>query len=131
MLRSFLAGGAFFAIVFAFAFALGVLRVLITGPRLGETAAVLLEIPFVLAASWRAAKWCVAAFAVGPAAGDRLAMGFVAFGLTTIAELGLSVILFSETVAEHFATYGRLVGMFGLSAQLLFAFIPLAQSPRT
>ena len=54
--RSLLAGAAYFAVVFATGFALGVVRVLVTAPRLGETGAVLLEVPIILAASWFAAR---------------------------------------------------------------------------
>jgi hypothetical protein len=130
MRRSVFAGGLYFAVVFALGFALGVVRVLITGPKLGEAISVFLEIPVILIVSWFAATCCVAAFSVAPRASERLTMGFVAFGLTMVAELSLSVMLFGHTVSEHFATYAHLLGVIGLAAQLLFALFPYAQAMR-
>jgi hypothetical protein len=34
------------------------MRVLLIAPRLGETAAVFLETPLILAASWFVCRWC-------------------------------------------------------------------------
>jgi hypothetical protein len=52
--------GALYALtVFLIGFILGTIRVLIIVPRLGETAAVLLETPLILAASWFFCRWCV------------------------------------------------------------------------
>lgn len=127
MPRSLAAGGIYFAVVFGIGFALGTVRVLITGPRLGETAAVLLEVPVIVTASWFVAKWCVTRFAVPSGAVERLTMGFVAFCLTMLAELAMSILLFNHTVSEHFATYSHLPGLVGLMAQLLFALLPYAQ----
>jgi hypothetical protein len=127
MIRSLCAGGAYFSGVFALGFALGIVRVLITAPAVGEFAAVLLEIPIILTASWFTARWCVAQFSVPPDGAERLTMGFVAFSLTMLAELALSVILFGHTVSEHVATYTHLLGFVGLAAQLLFALIPYVQ----
>ena len=45
------------ATVFAAAFILGTLRVLVLAPRLGELAAVTLEVPVVLGLSWIVAGW--------------------------------------------------------------------------
>jgi hypothetical protein len=52
--------GAFYAlIVFLIGFIFGTLRVLLLAPRFGETAAVILETPVMLAASWFVCRWCV------------------------------------------------------------------------
>ena len=126
--RSLAAGGLYFAVVFGIGFALGTVRVLVTGPRLGETAAVLLEIPVIMTASWFVAKWCIARYAVRSSAAERLTMGLVAFCLTMLAELAMSVLLFGHTVSEHFATYSHLPGLIGLTAQLLFALLPYVQA---
>jgi hypothetical protein len=53
------AGALYALIVFLIGFILGTIRVLIIVPRLGETAAVLLETPLILAASWFFCRWCV------------------------------------------------------------------------
>ncbi len=127
MPRSVAAGSIYFAVVFAIGFALGVVRVLITGPKLGETAAVLLEVPVILTASWFVARWCVARFAVGSDAAERLTMGFVAFCLTMLAEMAMAVLLFGRSVPEHIATYSHSLGLVGLMAQFLFALLPCVQ----
>ena len=46
------AGVTYFAIIFALGFAFGTIRVLILLPHMGEMAAVLMEGPFILGASW-------------------------------------------------------------------------------
>jgi hypothetical protein len=47
---------AYFVTVFAFAFAMGVARTLVIAPLIGTTAAVLVEVPILLAASWVIAR---------------------------------------------------------------------------
>ncbi len=122
------AGGVYFAGVFALGFALGMVRDLIAAPKVGEFAAVLLEIPVILTVSWFAAKWCIALFSVPPGGAERLTMGLFAFSLTMLAEMAMSVILFGHTVHDHIATYTHFIGLVGLAAQLLFAIIPYVQS---
>jgi hypothetical protein len=119
------AGGVYCSIILALGFVLG--SILIAGLKLGEPDAALLEIPFILAASWSAAIWCVAVFSVPPGAAKRLTMGFVAFSLLKLAELGLSVILFGRTASQHFASYTHVRGVVGLAAQILLAFFPYMQ----
>ena len=124
------AGWVYFAIIFALGFILGVVRVMISAPRLGETTAVLLEVPVILAASWFTARWLVRACSVPAQTRDRLIMGFVAFALTMLAELALSVGLFGRSLPEHFAIYAHGVGLAGLIAQILFALFPVLQLKR-
>lgn len=124
------AAGAYFAVVFGLGFGLGVARVLVTAPRLGEVPAVLLELPVMLAASWFASRWCAGLFGVPARAPERLAMGFVAFDLVLLAEGALSVLAFGRTVAQHLETYTHWAGGLGLAAQLLFALMPWAQARR-
>ena len=66
MTQTIKAATAYFAIVFGIGFVLGTARVLVIIPRIGELAAVLLEVPVMLATSWFAARWCIARFAVAP-----------------------------------------------------------------
>lgn len=128
--RSLMAGGIYFAIVFTLGFALGVVRVLITQPRFGDVAAVSLEAPVILTASWFAARWSVAKFGVSSGAPDRFVMGVFAFGLTMLAELGLSVLVFHYSVSAHFDTYTHIAGLIGLAAQIVFALIPWIEGSR-
>lgn len=124
------AGVAYFAVVFALGFALGVVRTLVLAELLGETASVLLELPFMLAASWLACGWALDRFAVPRPWRHRLAMGGVAFALLMSAELGVAMLALDRSPAEHARSYRSWPAGLGLSAQLGFAAFPLARTGR-
>jgi len=121
------AGCVYAVIVFLVGFALGTVRVLWVVPRLGETAAVLLEAPFMLAFSWIASRWSTRWFRVPVDTGPRLVMGASAFVILMLLELGVSMLIFGRSMAEHLATYRTASGMIGLLAQLAFASFPCVQ----
>ncbi|MDX2144327.1 MAG: hypothetical protein SFV19_13310 [Rhodospirillaceae bacterium] len=125
MRNAAVAGSLYFAAVFALGFVLGTLRVLAIIPVLGETGAVVLELPIMLAASWAICGWLVKRHHVPAVTKDRLVMGGLAFALLMLAELGVSVLAFGRGVAEHFATYRALSAQLGLAAQVMFAAFPL------
>jgi hypothetical protein len=131
MFATFRAGAAYFAVVFTCGFVLGTVRVLLVAPRVGETAAVLLETPFMLAISWIACGACVER--LRPPAGPlfRLGMGATALAMLLAAELGVSVFIFRRTLAEHLAGYRSPGGAIGLAAQVVFAGLPLARTWRS
>jgi hypothetical protein len=124
MHRALIAGAAYFAVVFAFGFALGTIRTLFVTPRLGELVAVAAETPAMLAASWWSCGWALRRLGVAPRSGDRWAMGGLALALLLIAEIGVSVLLAGRSVEQHFALYRELPAQIGLAAQLLFAVMP-------
>jgi hypothetical protein len=128
MLTASRAGLVYFLIVFAIGFVLGTIRVLVVVPRFGDTNAVMLELPVMLAASWFACRWIVARFAVPPAVAPRLTMGGLAFALLMLAELAVSVAAFGRTPGQHVATYLTPASQLGLAAQLGFALLPLLQA---
>ena len=130
MAQAVRAGSVYFAIVFAAGFLLGTLRVFVLVPRLGETAAVLVELPVMLALCWFASRRIVAAFDVGPRASARLAMGGLAFALLMSLEVGLSLLVFRQSLTEFLAHYAAPAGLAGLAAQALFGLIPLLQRGR-
>jgi len=111
----------------AIGFCFGVIRVVAVAPRLGETAAVGLEVPMMLAFSWLLCRRCARRFKVPPGTTPRLMMGMTAFALLMSAELGVSVIAFGRSVAEHLAGYRSIPGAVGLAAQLAFAVLPVIQ----
>ena len=51
-------------------------------------------------------------------------MGASAFMMLMLAELGLSVVAFSRSASEHFATYGTLGGQIGPAGQVAFGLFP-------
>jgi hypothetical protein len=122
-MNSIKAGVAYFAIIFSLGFVLGTLRVLVIIPRIGEFAATLLELPFILAASWLVSGWLINRLQVAPQTRARLLMGAVAFGLTMVAEplLGLA---FGRSLAEQWPALQQPAGIAGLAGQAAFALIP-------
>lgn len=128
MAQAFRAGVIYVAIVFAIGFVLGTIRVLFLVPRLGETRAVWIELPLMLALSWTACSVLVRRFAVPPTGAARLTMGAVAFALLMLGELGVSMFAFGRTVAEHIAVYATPQAQLGLVAQIAFALFPLVQA---
>jgi hypothetical protein len=127
MAASLRAGVAYFGLVFAIGFVLGTIRVLVVIPRFGDTNAVLIELPIMLALSWMACAWAVRRFAVPPRTVERLVMGAAAFALLMLGEVAVSVFGFGRTVAEHLATYQTPGAQLGLAAQLAFALFPWVQ----
>lgn len=127
MSTALVAGVAYFAIVFAAGFALGVVRATVIAPSIGEVGAVLIELPIVLSVSWFACLWLMRRCAVPAKVRPRIAMGVTALVLLLMAEIMLSVALFGRTAAEHFAAYGELGAQLGLAGQIVFALFPLLQ----
>lgn len=125
------AGAHYFAIVFAAGFILGTIRVLLVLPHMGETAAVLLELPVMLTLSWIVCARLVRGFSVPGTAGARLLMGALAFALLMTAEAAVSIIGFGRSLAQHLAAYRALGAQLGLLAQLSFAAIPVIQARLT
>lgn len=124
------AGVAYFAVVFAFGFLLGTVRVLGLAPRLGETGAVLIELPIILLISWFVCIWLLDRFAVPQQPAPRATMGAAAFALLMAAELGVSLLVLGRTDTGHLATYQSWSTALGLAAQLGFAAFPLLQMKR-
>lgn len=128
--RAILAGAAYFAIVFAAGFALGTLRVLAIAPAWGERAAVLLELPVMLAICWGACGFTLRRFDLPARARDRLTMGGTAFALLMAAEICVSLFALERDLAGHLAHYATLSGALGLAGQIAFAGFPLLATRR-
>jgi hypothetical protein len=111
------------AAVFAAAFVLGMLRVLLVAPRLGELAAVALELPVVLCLSWLVAGRVLRRWPL-TGRGQRLAMGGLAFGCLMALELFLATRLFGRPLDGVLAAMTTLPGLVGLAGQIGFALVP-------
>lgn len=116
---------AYFGVVFAAGFLLGTVRVLVVEARLGSIGAVVLELPVMLGISWVACGRIMRRWRVPARAPQRIAVGIAAFGLLMLAELGVSVLAFGRSAAEHVATYRTPAAQLGLAAQVGFASFPL------
>lgn len=121
------AGLAYFAIVFGVGFLLGIFRVLVLLPALGERSAVMLELPIMLAICWFSSQWLIALFDVVDWLMPRLFMGGLAFALLMVGEVSISIFGFGRTLAEHIASYRNVSEILGLFAQLAFGMFPAIQ----
>lgn len=127
-MRALKAGAIYFGAVFAVGFCLGVLRTLALLPRLGETLAVLLELPVILTASWLICARILRSMPMRrPGAA---AMGAAAFALLMIAEVAMSTLLAGRSLAAHLALYAEPPHLLGLAGQLAFASFPYLQAKR-
>ena len=118
------AGFAYFALVFAAGFALGVMRVRWLVERIGERNAELLEAPLMLAVVFLAARWTVQRFRLPSAWGPRLAVGFLALALLLACELTVVLALRGLTLAEYLASRDPLAGSVYAVSLVLFALMP-------
>lgn len=122
-----LGGSSYFAIVFAAGFAFGTIRTLLVAPKIGETVAVALELPFMLAISWFSCRAVIRRFAVSDASVPRIAMGALAFALLMLAEALLAFLIFGRSLSEQGEAWMTTAGALGLGGQIAFAFFPLLQ----
>ncbi len=129
MIPAIRAGALYFAAVFALGFLLGTIRVMALVPNLGEAAAVLLELPVMLAASWFLCGLVLSRIPVKPSPALRLLMGAVAFLLLMTAELVLGLLM-GNSLQGWLAGFSTLAGALGLSAQVLYALFPFWQTGR-
>ena len=117
------AGMLYFVIVFTFAFAMGVIRTIIVAPRLGTTAAVFIEVPIVLLASWGVARGLLRQRPFSFL--QRVSIGATAFALTMVSEAVLAGLLRGQTVMQWALQLATPLGLVGLAGQLGFAAMPV------
>jgi hypothetical protein len=130
MQRIVLPALVYVAAVFAVAFALGTLRVLLVAPRLGELAAVALEVPVVLCLYWLVAGRVLRRWPL-TGRGQRLAMGALAFVCLMALELIVATGLFGRPLDGVLAAMATLPGLVGLAGQIGFGLVPaLRGQPR-
>lgn len=120
----------YFALVFGTGFALGVVRVPLLVPRLGERMAELIEMPFMLVAIIFAARFIVRRFSLPQETGSRLVVGLLALGLLIAAEILLAVALQERSLAEYVASRDPVSGTVYLLMLGVFALMPWAISLR-
>lgn len=116
----------YFLLSFAAGFVLGVAREFLLVPRFGSTVAVMIEAPAMLLACIAAARWTVGRFMVPPAAGPRLQMGAIAFGLLIVAEVAGSMALRGMTLSDYVGQYRSAEGWISLAMFLIYALLPMA-----
>ena len=121
------AGIFYFATVFVAGFALGTIRTLFLVPRIGEFGAVIIELPFMLAASWLACTWILRRMSLVASFAGALVMGLVAFACLMLAEFSLAALLLDQTPATYLNNMLEPAGLLGLIGQMMFAAMPAWQ----
>jgi hypothetical protein len=114
---------AYWAMVFALGFVLGIVRVVWLAPRVGLIPATVIELPVMLMASWLASGWLVRRFAITDS-GAALATGGLAFALLMVAECVLAVAMMGQTPAQWLADLRQPHALLGLAGQVIFAAMP-------
>jgi len=118
------AGLTYFAIVLGTGFALGVFRVPFLVPRIGERWAELAEMPIMATVIFLAAGFILRRFPAICSPARSLAAGVLALALSVCAELGLAVVLQSQTLAEFLHSRDKVSGSVYIALLLVFAAMP-------
>jgi hypothetical protein len=123
MAKAVILGGLYFAIVFAFAFALGILRVVVIAPAIGALSAVLIEVPVVIGASWIVATRLLRHHCLSTR--ERVMMGGIAFALLMVAEASLARTLSGQSIRQWATAVMTPIGLIGFAGQVIFGLMPL------
>ncbi|MBC7684135.1 MAG: hypothetical protein H7176_02780 [Bdellovibrionales bacterium] len=129
MSKTIRAALVYFAIVLGTGFVLGVFRVPILVPRIGERWAELAEMPIMAAVIFFAAGYILRRFPEIALPGRSLVAGFLALAFSVIAELGLAVALQDKTLAEFISSRDKVSGSVYIALLLVFAIMPRLRLP--
>lgn len=119
-----LAGLAYFAIVLGTGFVLGMIPVPFLVPRMGERWAELAEMPLMAVVIFFAAGFILRRFPEIRTPARALAAGCLALAWVIAAELGLAVVLQSQTLVEFIQSRDKVSGAVYLGLLLVFAVMP-------
>ena len=106
---------------------LGVLRVFVLAPRVGERYALALELPVMLAVACVATGRLLSRFAVPAAPGARLAMSAAMLLLLFAGEAALAAGLSGTSPVAWLAGFAEPASWPGLAAQIAAGLMPLAR----
>ena len=121
MTRALIAATVYFLALFTLGFALGIIRVLITAPRLGELVGVILEAPIMLLAAYFMCRWSIRRWNVANTLNIRSIMALLFLALLFSFEVLLGTMLFGRTLADQWVSLETAAGFLGLCAQLISA----------
>jgi hypothetical protein len=114
----------YFAIVLGTGFVLGMFRVPILVPRIGERWAELSEMPIMAAVIFFAAGYILRRFPEIALPGLSLAAGLLALAFSVAAELGLAVLLQDQTLSEFIGSRDKVSGSAYIALLLVFGVMP-------
>ena len=114
----------YFAIVLGTGFVLGMFRVPILVPRMGERWAELAEMPIMAVVIFLSAGYVLQRYPEIRSPRRSLATGFLALALSVAAELGLAMVLQNQTLAEFIRSRDKVSGSIYIGLLLVFAVMP-------
>ncbi|HWF60042.1 MAG TPA: hypothetical protein VN666_07005 [Nitrospira sp.] len=123
-MRTLQTAALYFLLVFGAGFVLGIGRILMVVPLLGERTAELLEIPLMLGVIVAAAAWLVRHRLDHSRLSSTLAVGFIALGMVLIADLAVGIWLRGLSATEVFFDHDPVIGAVYYAALLFFAVMP-------
>lgn len=129
MSKTIRAALVYFAIVLGTGFVLGMFRVPILVPRIGERWAELAEMPIMAAVIFFAAGYVLRRFPEIASPGKSLAAGFLALAMSVAAELGLAALLQAQTLAQFISSRDKVSGSVYVVLLLVFAVMPRLRLP--
>jgi hypothetical protein len=124
MLKTIRPGLLYFALVLGTGFLLGMVRVPILVPRIGERWAELAEMPIMAVVIFFSAEYILKRYPEVRSQGQALVVGLLALALSVCAELGLAVALQAQTLSEFIASRDKVSGSVYLVLLLVFALMP-------
>jgi hypothetical protein len=124
MTRALAAAALYFALVFAVGFILGPVRLLLLEPMVGNTIAVVIEAPFMLAAIVWAARYVSRRMELSLMQPDLLIMGCGAAVLVLLSDLAIGVPLRGITMADQLNYLAAPAGRLYLVLVAVFALAP-------
>ncbi len=124
MSKTIRAAFLYFAMVLGTGFVLGVFRVPVLVPRIGERWAELAEMPIMAVVIFVSAGFLLRRFPEIRTPGRTLIVGFLALALTVAAELGLAVLLQAQSLSEFIESRDPISGSVYIGLLLVFAVMP-------
>ena len=124
--RTLRAATVYFAAVFGVGFMLGLVRLPVLVPLLGERSAELIEAPLMLATIVLVGRWIAHRFLAGAARSEHLVVGALALALMLAAELTVVISMRGTTVTEYVHNRDVVAGIVYVTLLGTFALAPLA-----
>ncbi len=124
MSKTFRAGVTYFALVFGAGFLLGMVRVPLLVPRLGERWAELAEMPVMAVVIVVATGHVLRRFPAVRTAARSAAVGLLALFLLVTAELGLALVIQDRSLGDYIASRDPVSGSVYVALLLVYAAMP-------
>lgn len=124
MRTAFLAAITYFAMVFSVGFILGIVRVFLLVPSLGEQSAELLELPVMIVVSYFSAQFVVQQYSISTRQ-SGLTLGAISLTVLLAAEFTLALAVRDISIVEYLHTRNTLSGYVYALSLVLYGIFPL------